>query len=165
MTNHDLPPPYDPVFPHATGPNTYTDVDGREVMFTGDDPTLDRDLYLAVAQSTLANFREIFDAMTAILYPHCPPDGPFDSPDIKQFLAEKTTEARTDAALLKLRLPVEEAFAIWQRSCAGLRLCASLEPDPVKRRELLDAVSQSEARMSERCEQHLRRYEERKAAS
>ena len=124
MTNHDIPPPYDPVYPHAVGPNAYIDVDNSAVIFTGDDPTLDRDLYLAVAQSTLANFREIFTAMTAIVYPHCPPEGPFDAPDIKQLLAEKTNEASTDAALLKFQLPVEEAFAIWQRSCADLRLCA-----------------------------------------
>ena len=40
----DLPPPYDPTIPYAVGRNAYIDVDGRAVIFTGDDPTLDRDL-------------------------------------------------------------------------------------------------------------------------
>jgi hypothetical protein len=161
----DLPPPYDPTFPHAIGRNAYIDVDGRAVIFEGDDPTGDRDLYLAVAQSTLLNFRRIFDAMTAILYPHCPPDGPFEPPDIKRLLADKTAEAQSDAALLKLPLPVEEAFEIWKRSCDGLRLCAELDPDPVKRQELLDAVAASERRMAQRCEQHIQKYEARKNGS
>jgi hypothetical protein len=160
----DLPPPYDPIFPHAIGRNAYIDVDGRAVIFEGDDPTGDRDLYLAVAQSSLLNFLEIFTAMTAIVYPHCPPGGPFEPPDIKQLLVEKMREAQRDAALLKRPLPVEEAFEVWKRSCDGLRLCAELDPNPEKRQELLDAVAASERRMAERMELHLRRYEDRKAA-
>jgi hypothetical protein len=156
----DIPPPYDPIIPYAVGRNAYIDVDNRAVIFTGDDPTADRDLYLAVARSTLANFREIFTVMAAILYPHCPPDGPFE-PKIKQLL----DEAKTDAASLTLPLPVEEAFSIWSRSCAGLRLVAELDPDPSRRQELLDAVAASERRMSARMEEHVRKHAERKNGS
>jgi hypothetical protein len=163
----DIPPPYDPTIPYAVGSNAYIDVDGRAVIFTGDDPTLDRDLYLAVARSTLANFREIFTVMAAIVYPHCPPDGPFDPvpPKIKQLIADGMAEAKRDAALLNFPLPVEEAFSIWQRSCAGLRLVAENDPDPKSRQELLDAVAASERRMSARIEEHVRKYEERKGVA
>jgi hypothetical protein len=161
----DLPPPYDPTIPYAVGSNAYIDVDGRAVIFTGDDPTLDRDLYLACAQSTLANFREIFSVMTAILFPHCPPEGPFEPMNVKKLLAEKMAEAKTDAALLNFPLPVAEAYAVWQRSCAHLRLCADLTPNPAERQELLDAIAESERRMEERIALHVRKYEERKRSA
>jgi hypothetical protein len=160
----DVPPPYDPIIPYAVGSNAYIDVDNRAVIFEGDDPTGDRDLYLAVARSTLLNFRRIFDAMTAIVYPHCPPDGPFEPvpPNVKKLIADGMAEAQTHAALLKLPLPVDEAYQIWARSCAHLRLCAELAPNPAERQELLDAVAASERRMAERIELHVRKYEERK---
>ena len=143
----DLPPPYDPTIPYAVGRNAYIDVDGRAVIFTGDDPTLDRDLYLAVAQSTLANFREIFTVMAAIVFPHAPEGGPYHStpPKIKQLLAEKMAEAKTDATLLGLPLPFAEAVAVWQRSCAHMRLAADLDPDPDRRQALHDLVDKRTA--------------------
>jgi hypothetical protein len=82
--------------------------------------------------------------------------------NVRRLWAEKIAEARRDADLLKLPLPVEEAFSIWQRSCAGLRLVAENDPNPEKRQALLDAVAESERRMAERIELHVRKYEERK---
>jgi hypothetical protein len=108
----DLPPPYDPTYPYAVGANAYIDVDGRAVVFTGDDPTGDRDLYLAVAQSSLSNFLEIFTVMTAIVYPDAPPGGPYTAtpPTLKQLLAAKAEQAKCDAAVLKVGAPIEELF-------------------------------------------------------
>jgi hypothetical protein len=82
--------------------------------------------------------------------------------NVRRLWAEKIAEARRDADLLKLPLPVEEACSIWQRSCAGLRLVAENDPNPEKRQALLDAVAESERRMAERIELHVRKYEERK---
>jgi hypothetical protein len=161
----DLPPPYDPVFPYAVGRNAYIDVDNRAVIFTGDDPTGDRDLYLAIAQATLCNFWEIFSVMAAIVYPHCPPEGPFEfvPPQIKERLREGMTQARKDEMrLTRFTIPVTEAFEIWARSCSALRFSAEIEPDPQKRQAILDTVAESERRMEARMELHRQRYEERK---
>jgi hypothetical protein len=148
----DLPPPYDPTYPHPVGANAYIDVDGRAVIFTGDDPTGDRDLYLAVAQSTLCNFLEIFSVMTAIVYPDAPPGGPYTPTPPR--LNRVIEQAKVDAAVLKIGAPVEEAFAIWQRSCSGLRLLAEHDPDPERAQQLLDDVVKSEARMNEMIARH-----------
>jgi hypothetical protein len=58
-------------------------------------------------------------------------------------------QAKVDAAVLKVGAPVEDAFAIWQRSCSGLRLLAELDPDRSRAQQLLDDVVKSEARMNE----------------
>jgi hypothetical protein len=157
MTKQDLPPPHDFTFPHISGPTSYCDVDGNDVFFTGDDPVGDRDLYLAVAQSTLLNFLEIFTVMTAIIYPDAPPGGPYTPtpPSLNRVIEQ----AKCDASVLKCGAPIEEAFAIWQRSCSGLRLLASHDPNPTSRQAMLDAVAASEARM----DAAIQKYEERKA--
>jgi hypothetical protein len=128
------------------------------------DPERERDLFLAVAQSTLCNFQEIWITMAHIVYG--PPDhrGAFHTipPQIKQLLAEKMAEAKTDAALLEMPLPFAEALAVWQRSCAHMRLAADLTADPDRRQALLDVVAASERRMEERLALHRQRYEERK---
>jgi hypothetical protein len=145
------------IFPHATSPTSYRDVTGNEVVFDpviDDDPERDCALFLAVAQSTLANFSKIWNAMTLIVDDR--------KSNVRRLWAEKIAEARRDADLLKLPLPVEEAFAIWQRSCAGLRLVAENDPNLSRRQELLDVVAESERRMAERMELHVRKYEERK---
>lgn len=153
MPRHDIYPTL-PLSPNDSGLASYIDIDGREPCFGGDDQEFFRDLFLAVAQATLLNFGQIWCAMELAI------DKRKD--DARQLWAERFAEAKTDAALLRLPLPVEEAFEIWRRSCAGLRFVAENDPDPEKRQELLDAVAQSEARMAERIEQHIQKYETRK---
>jgi hypothetical protein len=95
------------IFPHATSPTSYRDVTGNEVVFDpviDDDPERDCALFLAVAQSTLANFSKIWNAMTLIVDDR--------KSNVRRLWAEKIAEARRDADLLKLPLPVEEAFAL-----------------------------------------------------
>jgi hypothetical protein len=71
-------------------------------------------------------------------------------------------EAKTDATLLGLPLPFAEAVAVWQRSCAHMRLAADLDPDPDRRQALHDLVDASERRMAERLALHRQRHEARK---
>jgi hypothetical protein len=118
-------------WPVPIGDHCYRDVNGNIVDLGHDLPGV-RDLYLAVARSTLTTFQEIFEAMYEIVYD--PRGSHHEGPSAWQKLRRKIVagheEAKRDAALLKLPLPVEEAFAIWRRSCDNLRLCADLTPDP-----------------------------------
>ena len=157
--------------PHAIGSTEYRDVNGMVVTFRPpscvSDPERERDLFLAVAQATLCNFGEIWITMAHLVWGLPDHRGVFHStpPEIKQLLAEKIAEAKTDEALLHLPLPLGEAVAVWQRSCAHLRLAADLEPDPDRRQALHDLVDASERRMEERMEDHVRKYEARKNGS
>jgi hypothetical protein len=145
----------------------YIDVDGREQWFHPADRDL-RDLYLAAAQSTLLTFKELYNAMAQVVF------GANDAHSngldrsawkkLKRKIAAGYAEAKQDAALLKLPLPLEEAVAIWKRSCEALRLIAELTGDPAERQAILNDVAESERRMSERIELHRQRYEERRSA-
>jgi hypothetical protein len=156
------------VYPVAIGSHSYREVDGKTInTFEGKDAATYRDLYLAVAQKHLTTFEEIYDAMITTVY------GPkvaaaaraCDPPRIRWLLDKGMGEAERDAALLKLSLPAEEAYAIWQRACGHLRLYADLTPDLDVRQSILDAVAASEARMAERIERNVQRYEERKRSA
>jgi hypothetical protein len=154
--------------PVAIGPCSYREIDGETInTFTGKDAATYRDLYLAIAQKHLATFEEIYDAMATTVY------GPkvaaaaraCDPPRIRGLLDKGMAEAERDATLLKLSLPAAEAYAVWQRACGHLRLYADLTPDAADRQSILDSVEASEARMQERIERNVKRYEERRGTA
>jgi hypothetical protein len=155
-------------WPHAVGDYCYSDVNGSIVSFRAmRDPEVERDLFLAVAQSTLLNFKEIWRAMALIVFPDQRPDGTLHAvpPKIKHLLDEKMIEAKADAELLKLPLSVSEAYAVWARSCDHMYLAADLTRDSDRRKAILEAVAASERRMEERIALHVRRHKERKGAA
>ena len=151
---------------HRNGGYGYVDIDGNEIWFKGDDQEMYRDLYLAVAQSTLVNFREIWNAMVLIIYGNEAEEGAFAQPTptmpstIKKLFAEKAEQAKCDASVLTCGAPLEEAFAIWQRSGDGLRLLAEHDPNPARAQQLFAEVAESEARMDAVIQKHCHRESE-----
>ena len=152
------------IYPYASGPHSYVDPTGREITFRGDDPEIYRDLYLAVSQSTLATFKEIWELAHLIAFgPGAKnPDGSWTTnipPELKQPIAQ----AKRDAVSIdRPDLPLPEAFDIWERACAHLRLLAEHCPKPADRDDILKKVAESERRMEESYAKYQRKMEEKR---
>jgi hypothetical protein len=69
--------------------------------------------------------------------------------------------ARRDSGLLKLSgMTAQRAFGIWKRAAEGLKCWAEMQPDPEQRREILEKVAASEARMQAMIDRHRREHRE-----
>jgi exonuclease VII small subunit len=151
------------IYPYATGPHSFVDSSGVETTFHGDTPEMYRDLYLEVSRNTLATFRQIWELAHMISYgPEArTDDGSWTT--IPRELRKPFAQAKLDAAELELGdLPLQDAFDIWERARAHLRLLAEHLPDGD---ELLRQIAESERRVQESYARYEKRMQERKAAS
>jgi hypothetical protein len=147
------------IYPYASGPHSYVDPSGHEATFHGDTPEVFRDLYLAVSQSTLATFKEIWEVAHMIAYgPECRnPDGSWT---LNKKLKQSFAQSKNDAVSLdRPNLPLSDLIDIWERSCAHLRLLA--EHYPAERDAILKKVEESERRLAELTAKYRAKVEEK----
>jgi hypothetical protein len=149
------------IYPYASGPRSYVDPAGHTINFGGDTPEVYRDLYLAVSRSTLETFNVIWEAAHMIVYgPQAKTANGWTT--IPPELKEPMAQAKLDAASLAHPLPLSDAFEIWERARAHLRLLAEYSPE---RDEILRQIAESERRVQESYAEYQRKMEERKGAA
>jgi hypothetical protein len=148
------------IYPYATGRHSYVDPTGQENTFVGDDPEVYRDLYLAVAQSTLATHKEIWEAAHMIAFGPSARTPYGWSTNTPEELKQPIAESRRDSASLdRPNLPLSELIDIWERSLTHLRLLAKHCHKREDREAILEQVADSERRMAERVGRYRARVE------